>query len=279
MPPFAVEPANLLNSANFSRPPFSPRFAAPRRYDFPEPMRNRFRDQFNRIPIRQRPDSPGRTPAVLAVSSHVTRHRPLSTGFTLIELLVVMGIILLLVAALVPAVTSLSKSNNLNAAGRMVSNVLTVARSEAINRRGLIRFEVATSWPGDLDAAYRKFTLVQHDLTSGVETQLTKWETLPAGVIFNPQDPNPGSGSYLFSLNQVQDPPLKAGTQTIPTVYIEFVPTGALNVAPASSPVRLRLVQGFLASASATSVTSTGPNNWFDTSIDSIVGRIKIVRP
>jgi hypothetical protein len=190
-----------------------------------------------------------------------------------------MGIILLLVAALVPAVTSLSKSNSINTAGRMVSNVLTVARSEAINRRALIRFEVATSWPGDTEAAYRKFTLVQHDLTSGIDTQLTKWETLPAGVIFNPQDPTPGSGSYFFILNQVQTPPLKSGTQTIPTVYIEFLPTGALNVTPASSPVRLRMVQGFLASATATSVTSTGTSNWFETSVDSLVGRIMITRP
>jgi hypothetical protein len=192
--------------------------------------------------------------------------------------MVVMGIILLLVAALVPAVTSLSKSNSINTAGRMVSNVLTVARSEAINRRALIRFEVATSWPGDPDAAYRKFTLVQHDLTSGADTQLTKWETLPSGVIFNPQDPTPGSGSYFFILNQVQTPPLKSGTQSIPTVYIEFLPTGALNVTPASSPVRLRMVQGFLA-ASATSVTSTGASNWFETSVDSLVGRIVITRP
>lgn len=193
--------------------------------------------------------------------------------------MVIMGIILLLVAALVPAVTSLSKSNSINTAGRMISNVLTVARSEAINRRALIRFEVATSWPGDPGAAYRKFTLVQHDLTSGVDTQLTKWETLPAGVIFNPQDPTPGSGSYFFVLNQIQTPAITSGTQTIPTVYIEFLPTGALNVAPASSPVRLRMVQGFLASATATSVTSTGPGNWFETSVDSLVGRIKIVRP
>ena len=189
-----------------------------------------------------------------------------------------MGIILLLVAALVPAVTSLSKSNNINSAGRMVSNVLTVARSEAINRRGLIRFEVATSWPGDPDAAYRKFTLVQHDLTSGADTQLTKWETLPAGVIFNPQDPG-GVGSYFFVLNRVQTPALTSSTQTIPTVYIEFQPTGALNVPPANSPVRLRMVQGFLASAGATSVTTTGASNWFETSVDSLVGRIKIARP
>ncbi len=132
----------------------------------------------------------------------------------------------ILLVAVVPAVTSLSKSNNINTAGRMVANSLTIARSEAINERTLIRFEVVTDWPNNLAAAYRKFTLVQHDLTSGTDKQLTKWETLPDGMIFNPQDPTPGSGSYFFVLNQTQNPKLTSGGQDITTTYIEFSPTG-----------------------------------------------------
>ena len=199
-------------------------------------------------------------------------------AFTLLELLVVIGIMSLLLVAVVPAITSLSKSNNLNTAGRMVVNSLTVARSEAINQRTLIRFEVVTDWPSDPTAAYRKFTLVQHDLTTGIDKQLTKWETLPDGVIFNPQDPTPGSGSYFFILNQTQNPKLTSGGQQITTTYIEFTPTGALNVTPSNSPVRLRLVQGHF-SPGSTSVTLTGANNWFETSIDSLIGRIRILRP
>lgn len=201
------------------------------------------------------------------------------SAFTLLELLIVMAVIILLLAFTIPAVTGLSKSNSLNSGGRIVANLLTIARSEAINRRALIRFEIATDWPGDFSSAYRKITLVQHDLTTGTDTQLTKWETLPTGVIFQPQDPSPGSGAYFFALNQTQTPPLKTGTQDVPTSYIEFLPTGALNVTPANSPVRLRVVPGFLPSATATSVTLTGSNNWFETSVDSLVGRIKISRP
>lgn len=205
-------------------------------------------------------------------------------AFTLIELLVVMGIILLLAAALVPAVTSLSKSNNINAGGRMVSNLLTVARSEAINRRALIRFEVATDWPGDPSLAYRKITLVQHDADTGSDTQLTKWETVPAGAIFKLQDPlgatpPAGSGKYFFALNQTQSPKLKVGGIDVSTTYVEFLPTGALSVAIQDSPVRLRLVQGFLPSLTAPDVTTTGATNWFETSVDALVGRIKISRP
>src|SRR5436305_2062157 len=100
---------------------------------------------------------------------------------------------ILLVSFAVPAVTSLSKSNNLAGAGRVVANMLTVARSEAINRRALIRFEIATDWPTEPRSAYRKFTLVQHDPATGTDTQLTGWETLPSGTVFQPQDPLGGS--------------------------------------------------------------------------------------
>jgi prepilin-type N-terminal cleavage/methylation domain-containing protein len=209
----------------------------------------------------------------------VSTNVPERSAFTLLELLVVIGIMSLLLVAVVPAVTSLSNSNNLNAAGRMVANSLAVARSEAINQRTLIRFEVVTDWPNDPAAAYRKFTLVQHDLTTGIDKQLTKWETLPEGLIFNPQDPTPGSGSYFFSLNQTQNPKLTSGGQQVTTTYIEFLPTGALNVAPSNSPVRLRLVQGYLPSPGSTSATLTGASNWFEASVDSLVGRIRIVRP
>jgi prepilin-type N-terminal cleavage/methylation domain-containing protein len=205
------------------------------------------------------------------------RERP--RAFTLLEMLVVIGIIVVILAFSVPAITGLSKSGNLNTGGRIISNLLTAARSEAINRRALIRFEVATSWPNDFSSAYRKITLVQHDVSTGSDTQLTRWETLPTGTIFQPQDPSPGSGSYFFALNQTQTPALKIGGQDVTTLYIEFLPTGALNVTPANSPVRLRLVPGFLPSVGAPSVTMTSAANWFDMSVDGLVGRIKISRP
>jgi prepilin-type N-terminal cleavage/methylation domain-containing protein len=205
-------------------------------------------------------------------------------GFSLLELLVVMGIIVLVLAFSIPAITGLSKSNDLNGGGRIVANLLTAARSEAINRRALIRFEIATDWPNDVSSAYRKFTLVQHDLVSGTDTQLTKWETLPAGVIFKLQDPlgatpPAGSGKYFFALNQTQNPKLKLGGSDVSTNYVEFMPTGAISAAVQDSPVRLRLVQGFLPTLTATEVTTTGSANWFETSVDALVGRVKITRP
>lgn len=197
-------------------------------------------------------------------------------GFTLLELLVVTGIIVLVLSFTVPAINGVSKSNNLNSAGRMISNLLTIARSEAINRRALIRFEVATTWPSDASMAYRKVTLVQHDAAAGTETQLTNWETLADGVTFSPKDPGGNSGTYFFAGSQVQMPKLKFGGADVDCQYLEFLPTGAANVPLQNSPVRLRLLPGYLSNGQ---VTATTTKNWFDYSVDALVGRIAIARP
>src|SRR6266487_3422083 len=58
--------------------------------------------------------------------------RGCSRGFTLLELLVVMGIIVIALAALVPAVTSLSKSGGRRAACNSLLGGIEQARAEAI---------------------------------------------------------------------------------------------------------------------------------------------------
>jgi prepilin-type N-terminal cleavage/methylation domain-containing protein len=190
-------------------------------------------------------------------------------AFTLLELLVVIAIIIVVLAFTVPAVTGLSKSSNLNSAGRIVANLLTVARSEAINTRSLIRFEIATTWPSDPSNAYRKVVVVKHDATTGTDSPLTNWQTLPTGVVF--QDPSALAGA------QQQTPNLTVGSQSITTYYVEFQPTGALNIDPSKSPVTFRLVPGFIDGTNGPKATSA--NNWFDISVDSMVGRVAITRP
>jgi len=205
-------------------------------------------------------------------------------AFTILELVVVVAIMILVASFMAPAVTTLTQTNKLTTSGRLVSNLLTIARSEAINRRAIIRFEVATDWPNDASSAYRKFALVLHDISTGTDTQISKWETLPSGVILKIQDPlgsSPpsGSGKYLFALNQTQSPPLKVGGADVSTNFVEFNASGAVVAASQDSPVRMRLVEGFLASSNATDVTIQNAANYFDVSVDALVGRIKVTRP
>lgn len=180
-----------------------------------------------------------------------------------------MAIIITVLAFAAPAVTSLSKSNNLNSAGRTVTNLLTAARSEAINTRALVRFEIATTWPSEASNAYRKVVIVKHDAATGTDTPITNWQTLPNGVVF--QDPSAIAGA------QQQTPNLRVGSQSITSYYVEFQPTGAVNVDPSKSPVIFRLMPGFIDGTNGPKATTT--TNWFDISVDCVVGRVAITRP
>jgi Tfp pilus assembly protein FimT len=191
-------------------------------------------------------------------------------------LLVVTGIIAILMALVIPALVALSASNGLSTGGRVVSNLLTIARSEAINRRTSIRFEVATTWPADPSQAYRKVAIVQHDAVSGTDTQLTNWQTLPTGIALKDPSTNPPSGKYFLGVAQTQAPSLTFAGQTISTKYLEFAPTGAPNVDPTNAPVRFRMVQGFTSGAS---VTQAGSSNWYEVDVDGLVGKAQVTRP
>lgn len=200
-------------------------------------------------------------------------------GFSLVEVMVVIAIMVIVLGFTIPSLTGLSKSNSLNSAGRIVVNLITAARSEAINKRSLVRFEVATSWPTDASQAYRKIAVVEHDVATGTDTFLTNWHTLPTGITFSPQDPGSSSGSYFFSSAATQIPKLKIGSQDVDSVYLEFLPTGAPNTSPSNNPLRLRLLGGIVSAGASPTVTITTPNNWFDASVDTLVGRVKITRP
>ncbi len=225
-------------------------------------------------------------------------------GFTLVEILVVMGIIVLLIALVVPTVTGISSSSNLNNAGRLVSNLLTLARSEAINRRTIVRVEIATTWPTDPTYRYRKATLTAAlDQGSGSYNyrQITSWETLADGIIFEVGDPlanavpRDGSkyfldGAFLKNTNATETPKVTFGGNEIATVYLAFLPSGALSEPMGIAvPIRARLTEGVLPAGSS-SIIYTRKNsgsggttypgaNWFDIRINPLIGRIEIGRP
>lgn len=220
----------------------------------------------------------------------------------MVEMLAVMGIIALLSALVVPAITSLNKSNALNDSGRLFISLLSNARSEAITRRTVVRLEVATTWP-DPAFNYRKMTLTAATLNSAgtayTYQQIGKWETLDDGVVFEVHDPLPNAptdGSmYLFSAGNsapLGDTDSRTfGGMDVKPVYVAFSSTGALveQQPPSGLPVsiRARVVEGVLGASPTVTYTRRADGaagtypaaNWLDVRINNLVGRIEVGRP
>ena len=224
-------------------------------------------------------------------------------GFSLVELLVVIAIIVVIVALTVPAITGLSKANNLNTGGRVVADVLSAARAEAITQRRLVQVRVATRWVGsggeDLASKYRKFSVwrrpqpgdaQQPSSSADPYIQVTKWETLPTGVLFETDatpynftttttDPRyPGTNFLDPSLGN-RRANVSTGGATVDVAWIEFTPTGSVNFSSGVMPGRVFMLvtEGFW---NGTSITPTNDHaNWLLATIDTLVGRLNVLRP
>src|SRR6266513_6186999 len=119
--------------------------------------------------------------------SRFTIHQRSRSAFTLLELLVVMGIIVIALAALVPAVTSLSKSGGRRAARNSLLGGIEQARAEAIksSQATYVVFPAFTSSTQSiLDRYnYRSYAIFEDNAANpGNVKQLTDWKSFPTGV-------------------------------------------------------------------------------------------------
>ncbi len=109
--------------------------------------------------------------------------RPPPSAFTLLELLVVVGIISLLVVAVIPAVTSLSKSSGSKSAVSGLMNSLDQARALALTS-GAATYVVFADQTTPENYRCRAYIVFQEK--NFVPTAVTKWNFLPTGISFLP---------------------------------------------------------------------------------------------
>src|SRR5213595_4326861 len=108
-------------------------------------------------------------------------------AFTLIEMLVVLGMIVILLSALVPAVTSLSKANGRKAAMANLLGGIEQARAEAIKSSQATYVVFPTFGAGTAQSIldrynYRSFAVFEDDpLNPATPKQISGWKILPTG--------------------------------------------------------------------------------------------------
>jgi uncharacterized protein (TIGR02596 family) len=200
-----------------------------------------------------------------------TGHHP-TEGFSLLELLAVIAVIAILAGLLIPAINSQLGARNLESAGHVLSDQLSLARQEAISRNRSVEFRIYRfldqQEPGS-EAEMRGFQLFAIE-GDGSKLPVSKVVYLPTGTLIS-EKPEMTSMVSLVEKNPVSgDPPLPRATGPFTYRSFEFRPDGSTDLAYGSKhffTVRERKDD------------QNPPKNYFTILIESTTGRTQVYRP
>ena len=180
-------------------------------------------------------------------------------AFTLVEMLVVLSIIAIVLAALIPAVTSLSKAGGRRAARDSLLGGIEQARAEAI-KSGQPTYVVFPTFSSGAQSTldrynYRSYAIFEIDPATGVAKQLTDWKSFPTGVALRAAGPAPLSNPPLPAWTPPPGFTFTPDTSSSPTfLSFQFNSNGEV-MAPAGN-VLLGVFEGYVTS-SGTEVATT----------------------
>jgi len=203
-------------------------------------------------------------------------------AFSLVELLVVIAILLILMALVLPATTSLMRSMNISRAASLVTDEMNFARQTALsrNRDVELRFYRLGSKLDGNTKQYRAMRSFVADGTDPTKSQpLSKVKYLPDSVILSD---NTALSSLLDSDNPARSG-LTEGTETLPagaTEYVSFLfrANGGTSLKPISPPEGNWFVTVMAENAQVEGGTGLPPN-YFTAQVDPVTGRTRSYRP
>ena len=199
-----------------------------------------------------------------------------SFGFTLVEMIAVMAVIIVALALVTPAVSTILVGNKLTQASDNLQSQLTLARETAIaqNRQVEVRFYqyVDPSSPGT-SSTYN--ALQAFSVNGSVYTALEKVQALPTKIIID-------SGTTLSSLwssstalnSSATGQTGVPGVRAYSYMAVRFRPDGSTNLPPTGGPWFLTLHDALKGDKMA-----TPPPNFITLEIDPVSGELTVFRP
>jgi len=186
-------------------------------------------------------------------------------AFTLVEMLVVLGMIVILLSAVIPAVTSLSKANGRKAAMANLLGGIEQARAEAINTSQATYVVFPTFGAGTTQSTldrynYKAYAVFEDNAANpGSVKQVTPWKALPTGVALRATG-TAALANLAPTASPTPSPPTPTFTFTPDTSatpvyqYLKFNVNGEVE-APAAN-VLLGVFEGYV--SSGTEVVTSG---------------------
>lgn len=209
-----------------------------------------------------------------------------SSAFTLVEMLAVMGVIIVMLAVVVPAIGHALRGSNLTQSGEIVGDQLVLARQTATtsNRTVQVRFyqlpiSSVNNGTGENTKNYGAMQILRME-ENGVATPITKIEALRQGVIFAPSSKHstlitPPSG--LLSVSGKDKLPAY-GNQDCAYVGFQFLPNGSTDL----DPTVAASVGGWyltLVEANLPVPADKAPTNFYTLRVEPLDGSVRLFRP
>jgi uncharacterized protein (TIGR02596 family) len=188
-------------------------------------------------------------------------------AFSLVELLAVMAIIVIIIVFSVPMFTSISQGSNLNRAGQILGDHLSLARQKAVtlNRDIEMRFY---QFPGVATSGWRGVQLVQIDQTptGPMEKPVTRVVEMPTGISMVDRD----NLSPLIASSPHSGTAKLTSRGDVKYRSFRFRADGSTDAAD--------IANNFVTLAQITD-SATPPRNFYTLQVNPVTGKVSVFRP